>query len=251
MVRLIGLLGLKGAGKDTAAEILISRLGFVGTSFAAALYQEVGIAYGVTVGLMENRLTKETSLLKLKLANCVDADFVRVALEYLSEQTRQTSVPHWAPGVLQPVFRALGAAKARLFRRAALEAPRSPRWVLQLWGTEYRRQSRFGRDSYWIDQVDALIAAQPECNFVIKDVRTAHEADFVEGRGGVLARVRRPTLEAQEAQDRAAGIVTALHSSETELLTREVRLELVNREGEPGSLAEGLSELFPDLAQAA
>lgn len=227
MVRLIGLLGTKGAGKDTAATFMVSEMGFVRTSFAAALYNQVAEAYGVSVSFLENRETKEKPLSELALLNCKNSEFTEIVLRHL---------------VLQ--------AEEFVAQELLLE-PRSPRWTLQLWGTEYRRRSKYGYDSYWLDQVAALSAANSDTRYVITDVRFKNEADWVENQGGILIRVRRPVLEAKEAAARAAGTLTALHPSETELLDRKVNAELINREGEPDSLRSALYEVLRLHSQAA
>jgi hypothetical protein len=371
----IGLLGAKGAGKDTVAGLLSERLGFQCLSFAAALYEEVSSAYGVRVGLLQGRDTKESPLPELRLSNCRDAYFVGLALPFaelpsddrtrLSEhlaqvtqslgwsapdlyladpwcsqdaqtdpsggvgQSRQSGiwratnvtaaarqptcvfpgerwpaelvdslqrlaarfaelatlqpaavveaatiglVPavhrlHTRPGVrVRPVgsidcreqwhvsfrdaSRSLTSWMRRAWRQARLEAPRSPRWTLQLWGTEYRRRSPHGRDSYWIDRVASSIGRGPNARIVVTDVRTYGEAKFIEEIGGVLVRIRRPQLEAQESVARAKGVRTALHESETQLLGYPVRLEILNEEGEPESSLEQLHPLLPELAHS-
>jgi hypothetical protein len=226
MHRLVGLLGAKGAGKDTAATLLVQKLGFIRLGFADALYREVVEAFGVTNEFVSRRETKETPLEELALLHCKDPQFVEIVERILGIATMQD-------------------------RQAFRAAPRSPRWVLQQWGTEYRRRSAYGWDSYWLDQVSGVIAAHPKSRFVITDVRFPNEADYVEREGGLLARVRRPVLEALEEQARLAGTVTALHPSETELLARTVHTELINQEGDVNSLAQGLRLVFPELTQAA
>lgn len=216
MHRLIGLLGVKGAGKDTAATLLVHRLGFVRIGFADALYREVAEAFGVSIEFLSRRETKESPLPELALERCRNPDFIEVA-------------------------RASGTV---------LQA-RSPRWILQVWGTEYRRRSRFGWDSYWLDQVAARIDAHPEQRFVVTDVRFSNEATFVEQRNGLLLRIRRPVLEDLEAQARAAGDPTALHPSATQLLDRDVGAEAVNEEGDPESLLRGLTRILPELGARA
>lgn len=225
MTRVVGLLGAKGAGKDTLAQFLVSRLGFVRASFADTLYREVAEAYGVTVEFLGNRGTKELPLPELSLANCGDENFVTIAL------------------------RTLHAAESEI--ELELQKPRSPRWTLQLWGTEYRRQSEFGYDAYWVDKVRALITDNPDVRYVLSDVRFRNEVAMVRGFGGILIRVRRPVLEEKEAAARAQGAGTALHPSETELAGYPVDFEAINREGEPESLVEGLHTVLPELAQAA
>ncbi len=227
MRKIIGLLGAKGAGKDTCAQYLVQEAGFVRVGFADALYAEVATAFGVTVEFLGNRDTKETPLPQLALAHCANADFVEVALGVLSG----------------------GSVLTQAEELALLEAPRSPRQIMQLWGTEYRRKSRFGVDSYWLDQVRALTDSYPDSSFVVTDVRFKNEARFVTEVSGLLVRIRRPELEEREAADRARS-GTAAHPSETELLGYPVDAEVLNVEGNPDSLREGIFALVTPVLPA-
>lgn len=215
MTQVFGLLGVKGSGKDTCAKFLVEEHGFVRVAFADKLYREAAQAYGVTVEFLADRTTKESDLPALALANCRDPGFVRAVL---AERGWHGSAP-----------------------ADQMHLPLSPRYVLQLWGTEYRRKR--GVDSYWLDQVAQLISADPTKSYVITDVRFKNEARFIESLGGKLFRIRRPELEAREAADRALK-GTAAHPSETELLNWPVHRELFNVEGHPESLREALLEVL-------
>jgi hypothetical protein len=243
---IIGLLGAKGSGKDTLAAYLIDDYGFLRTSFAEELYRQVATTYGITVEHLSRRETKETALPFLALKHCQDIRFVEVALQSLtrSQQLRKACLNYLATGALP------AHASARRVK-ALLNAGRSPRWVMQLWGTEYRRKSKYGVDAYWLNLVAAVIAANPAQRFVITDVRFINEAKFVEQMGGALIRIRRPLLEAREAADRARN-GTAAHPSEVELLNYAGPLEVFNTEGDPMSLKRGFDRLgFEGCAQAA
>lgn len=235
MRMVIGMVGAKGSGKDTCAAVLVKELGFKRVAFADKLYKEAADAYGVSVAFLGNRDTKETDLAALSLERCTNLHFVEVALE-----TAVTSKPVRASALSVLSGNGYLPHVSRRRARQALKAARSPRWVLQLWGTEYRRKSKYGWDSYWLDVIRALVNAEPEANFVITDVRFNNEGDYVELElGGVLYRTRRPALEAREAAERAAK-GRAAHPSETEMLNRKVSVELVNREGMLDELREQL-----------
>ena len=118
-----------------------------------------------------------------------------------------------------------------------LKAPRSPRQIMQYWGTEYRR--RRGVDAYWLDRVAAVLDANPDKNFVITDVRFKNEAVFVRRYFGALVRVRRILVEEQEARNREAS-GTAAHPSETEMLGYPVDVEVFNEENAPQVLQAGV-----------
>lgn len=218
----IGLLGAKGAGKDTAARFLMDH-GYLRVGFADALYQEVALAYGVTVAFLSLRETKEKPLLRLQLRRCRDSRFREVGLR---EAAREQG---------------LNFTKARRDHRwvnRELRRFRSPRWVLQRWGTEYRR--RLDDDDYWLNIVAAFISAHPGRSVVVTDVRFPNEARFVTQRmRGRLARIRRPWLEQQLAlvtQDRS----TAGHSSEVDMAEWPTQHTLVNEEGQPDMLREAV-----------
>lgn len=234
MGQLVGLLGAKGAGKDTCAHYLVSEADFVRVSFADALYREVATAYEVTEAFLGNRDTKETPLKALCLANCKNLQFVETALRELGYNAR------FRKQALTTLVQGRTPKHVHARRvRTVLNAPRSPRWTLQIWGTEYRRRGRYGVDSYWLDIVTALVKANPQRAHVITDVRFRNEAQFVRAMGGVLVRIRRPELEAREAANRAQG-GSAAHPSETELLTFVVDHEFLNVEEQPETLREAV-----------
>lgn len=199
MRKIIGLCGPRGAGKDTVAGILVEH-GFRQLSFAEPLYQEVSAAFGVTIEDLQRRETKETPLQALAFRKCLDVDFVVAAAR---------------------------ASNTRPSYAAFIDAPRSPREILQLWGTEYRRQC-FG-DDYWRRKVAETVNANPDQSFCISDVRFKNEASLVEGLGGEMWRVRRANGETVDARD--------LHPSEIEVASIEVKLE-INNSGSIGDLSE-------------
>jgi len=206
MQKVVGLVGLRGSGKDTAAKFLMA-CGWRRIAFADALYLEVATAFNVTVEFLQRRDTKESPLPELALANCQDPLFVECFLAY-EEKGRAQFVQDSVP------------------REEQLRQPRSPREILQVWGTEYRRV--MFRDDYWREQVHQVIAADPTTNFVITDVRFPDEARLVEQTlNGVLGRIRRPGLPG--ADDKAL-----MHSSEVAMLEYPIEREFLNAEGESG-----------------
>lgn len=206
MQKVVGLVGLRGSGKDTAAQFLLAQ-GWRRIAFADALYLEVAEAFGVTVEFLGDRAKKELPQKELALVNCKDDLFVGCFLAY--EDARRAA-----------------DGEAQLPRLAQLSAPRSPREILQVWGTEYRRLMY--RDDYWREQVYKAIVAQPETNFVITDVRFPDEAKLVENiLHGVLGRIRRPGLA-------GTGDKALLHSSEVAMLEYPIEREFINEEGEAG-----------------
>lgn len=59
---IIGLCGAAGAGKDTAAQILVNRHGFIRAAFADPIYDAVSAITGLTVDELRDRSRKENTL---------------------------------------------------------------------------------------------------------------------------------------------------------------------------------------------
>ena len=163
---LIGLTGAACAGKDTTAQILAAA-GFVSIAFADALRAELAQAWNVDQRLFTARATKEEPTDALAIQLCGDAGFARLA-----------------------------AAKGW-----DVAAPRSPRWAMQRWGTEYRRGQR---DDYWTMRVDHWVHAQRLAGrrqIVVTDVRFPDEAAALRLLGGWLVRVHHPEANSTLAAD--------------------------------------------------
>ena len=133
---IIGLTGEAGAGKDSVAQALFGT-GFRAIAFADALRAEVAEAWRVDVRMLIDRVLKETPLPALAIGMCNSPGFLR-----------------WA------VHRGYG-----------LHEPRSARWLMQHWGTEYRR----GQDpGYWLRIVQAWLRRQlglGNRRLIVTDVR--------------------------------------------------------------------------------
>lgn len=169
---LIGLTGMPGSGKDTVAGAM-SAHGFRAIAFADALRVEVSQAWRLDPSMLTTRHIKELPLPALAIGMCCD-----------------------------PAFIAWGQSND-----LDLSEPRSPRWVLQRWGTEFRRGQR---PDYWLMPVAKWIGRRlgTGCrHLVVTDVRLPNEGELIHGLGGVLLHVLRPELSAMRAD-------TANHASE-------------------------------------
>lgn len=214
MRKIIGLMGAKGAGKDTAARFLMDERGYARTGFADALYKEAATAFGLSVAFLNNRSTKETDLPELALAHCNVTPYVECV------------ACHANHGVLTLDY---------------LEQPRSPRFILQYWGTEFRRLGYpgvyEGFNDYWLNLVDTILRESPEVSYVITDVRFPNEYNFVREQGGRVGRIRWPELEAREKVSRGQK-GSAAHSSETSLLDHSADIEFFNGDGSLANFRE-------------
>lgn len=166
--RLIGLTGANGAGKDTVAAMLAAELHKHGhapavIAFADDLYAEVSAAFNISVQALRDRSTKETPLDVLKVSRCNDPWFSSV-------YSGSESIHVW------------------------LDVPRSPRQILQWWGTEYRRKQQ---PDYWVMRLLQMVHALRDAgrsHIIITDVRFADEAQAIRQQGAQIWRVQRPNL---------------------------------------------------------
>ena len=167
---IIGLAGPAGSGKDTVADLLRTPVRFNKCAFADQLRWEVCEAYKIEPLLLTHRPTKEDPHPALALKNCTDHAFTGMLLKSGLYDRFNGSIDDF------------------------LDAPRSPRHIMQLWGTEYRRAHDHG---YWTSAVVSHIAQQCRSHnhrHVITDVRFENEAQAVRNMGGVIWQIKRPGL---------------------------------------------------------
>lgn len=218
MRKVIGVAGWRGAGKDTIANFLVTHAGFKRIGFADRLYQEVAQAFDVTVEFLSDRKTKEQPLPELALINCKDPDaskhegFVAVFLATMGETSTLDS----------------------------LKKPRSPREILQVWGTDYRR--KMFSETYWVDSVRQTISKDKENSYVISDVRFVNEAEVITSLGGTMIKVIRPSQESERKKSKA-------HESDVGLKGLHFDHEFINEEGTEGleKLRKSVLDLFEPL----
>lgn len=165
--QIIGLTGPKGSGKDTVASLLRTHAGFYACAFADALREEVCDAWRFEPVYLIRPETKEHPLTALTLRKCQSDSFVaRMVLD------------HTARGATLD-----------------LDAPRSPRQILQWWGTEYRRQQD---PDYWTSmlerRVERLLTSGNQTRLVVTDCRFGNEVAMLraEPLGARIWQLTRP-----------------------------------------------------------
>ena len=189
--KIIGLVGRAGAGKDTVASILSETEDVTPIAFADALREEVKNAFGVGIECMLHRDEKEQPTQALAISRCADKRFINRMLAIAEN-------PY---------------------------TPRSPREILQLWGTEYRREC--DSQTYWIDRLQDTIDYHVTAgkDVVVTDVRFVNEALYLKQIGGSLWRIYRPIAE----------LAISSHSSESDIDRIEIDRIIVN-DGSVGQL---------------
>lgn len=165
----IGLTGPMGSGKDTVADLLTTHCGAYKLAFADALRGEISDAFNIETVFLTRRETKEHPLTALALAHCLDPMFVARMI---------VQNHHFNDGPLD------------------LNTPRSPRQIMQWWGTEYRRALEPG---YWVRKAAQRIRYMHQTLaarlIVITDVRFDDEAQLVRALGGQIWQIKRPGCE--------------------------------------------------------
>lgn len=189
---LLGLAGAAGVGKDTVADYLCDQYNFIRFSFSDALYREVSQAFDVPEAVLRDRLKKETPLFELDAASCKDPAFAHIM---------RNSTPYGLDSYTT---------------QRVEEFKYSPRWVLQHWGTEYRRAQD---ENYWLKKTaewmhlmfhfikEASVNPDytPPLGFVNTSVRFENEAKWIRDSGGTVWHIRRdvPDDLASEQQHEA------------------------------------------------
>ena len=188
-MQIIAFTGSAGTGKDTAADILATHCGFTKLAFADALRAEVQEAFKVPAELLTRRDLKESSTSALALVECADMGF--------SGAMVRNEMAH-----------------GLMLDWGWLKRPRSPRTILQWWGTEYRRAQRI---NYWLEalrnRITQLHALDGRSRFVITDARFENEAAMIRAMGGVVWQIIRTDVQPVEGQHASATDGTRLNPS--------------------------------------
>ena len=169
---IIALTGFAGVGKNTVADFLEAHFGFRQLAFADSLRAEVAEGFGVDSIYLTRPETKNQPMGALAMRNAPTEFRNAVLVSMLNAgQGKTTLEPEWA------------------------DAPRSPRQILQWWGTEYRRAQS---PRYWTHQLTAravYLHRDGNRRLVITDCRFPNEADTVLAMGGQIWQVTRPGID--------------------------------------------------------
>jgi hypothetical protein len=194
---IIGISGLAGSGKDTAADFLVQNHGFTKTHFAAPIKEYCGIVFQFTHAQLWGPSSNR---------NAEDLLYRHPAPWGAAEDRLMSTAEDWL------IYIGLDPAVSKdplidwfkdLRRRSLLSgAAFSPRVALQTLGTEFGRAQK---DDIWV----AFAVRDARNNKVIPDVRFRNEMDGIRNAGGHLIRMKRGTgLSGDQA----------VHQSETEQL---------------------------------
>lgn len=178
---IVGLTGPARCGKNTIADHLVANHGFTRFAFSDALYREVTEAFGLPESYLRYEETKDTPTGVLALEHSNDDQFVLA------------------------VCRAFGW----VIDGPEVGRGRSPREILQWWGTEYRRAQD---PDYWVKKLDETLQKHFSSSAVfplkvaVDGVRFQNEEAYLRGLVGFeMWHIHRPN-----------GPAVASHVSEVE-----------------------------------
>jgi len=209
---ILGLAGPAGVGKDTVADYLVKAYGFVKFAFSDALYAEVQAAYNLPEqSLLRDRATKEEPTERLALVNCQSDEFIGVAVQHIAHESRHLH-----------------------------DLPLSPRQVLQLWGTEYRRAQEphywLSKNEDWLSRVraDHLYPEHTPQYFVNTAVRFENERGWIHDGGQDYGELHSTDTRRWSGNvwhiRREGSASVAAHVSETPLAVLPPERELYNND---------------------
>lgn len=148
----IGLHGLPGVGKDVAADILVSQLGFTKLAFADRLKAELISAFNCPRELFYEHEFKAQPHILLSLSHCTNKCFI-----------------NWYQSGRE------GLGDIEDSQGEFWFAPRSPRWLMQHFG-DFRRSQN---PNYFIEKLQDQIDMLPCSLIVVSDVRYDNEAKAI------------------------------------------------------------------------
>ena len=125
------------------------------------------------------------------------------------------------------------------FKRWALQhhakcAPRSLRWYLQYYATDYMRKFK-GEEFYWINKVMSTINTMPDDSYVfITDTRSINEADTLKAKGALMLNVV-PDWELP---------VIVKHESDMALDNYKFDWRVINRKDDKFSMVDSLDDIL-------
>jgi len=159
-----------------------------------------------------------------------ESRYVYLPTEYIIEEMNDQNVKDKPMAALS-----LDCLKDSEFKRWAVEhfgkyAPRSLRWYLQHYATDFIRKHK-GLETYWVDKLLDTLKVMPEDSHVfITDTRSLTEAEALRGLGAYMVKI---------IPDWELPVITK-HVSDTALDDYKFDLEIINVQGDCMSMVDSL-----------
>lgn len=190
MSNLIGLIGKKGSGKDTAAKVLVHDYEYANVKFAAPLKMLVSETFDIPIHQLEDPIFKDEDFKEIWVISNEDyLNFIK-NIPFAFNNAGQTDM-----------------VRAKLVNRSI----KSPRELMQLIGTDICRE--LDKDFFTklgANTLDRWINANEPA--IVTDVRFQNEINEIKKRKGLIVEIKRDSLNkednhASENQDLKADIV--------------------------------------------
>lgn len=171
--QIILLSGHRGAGKDSAADYLVRRYGYVKLSIASILKDKVAAEYNIPRSWMDSQSRKQAILMEYPLRSGPEVD------------ATANLIANW----LRSECAELGG---HLYH--------TPRSLLIMEGAIKRAI----QPNYWVAQVARILQVDTENSYVIPDVRFRNEVDILQFTASEtkLVRINRFGTESMDASER-------------------------------------------------
>lgn len=167
--------GEKAVGKDTAAQVLVEKYGFVRCAFADPLKEMCAFALCMSLAKMHDPLLKDKPG---QLPITIYPHHVNRMADYAGERGYVLSKEQ----------------RQGLMRTLAWRSFATPRQMLQYVGTEGFRKSV--ADDFWISLFKKSVEGKDKV--VVTDMRFPNEREAVTSLGGKTIRIKRPRPENEE-----------------------------------------------------
>jgi len=206
-VKIIGLCGTKGSGKDTAAEPLLDK-GWARISFADPLKDLCAATFNVKPAKFHHPEFKDLKFHKPLILGDDHADNFMAALDDVPKYVTHKDL----------IYDAFDGREIHTARE-----------LMQFIGTDVVRHCV--SNTYWVDLAEKKIKrwSAEDVNIVFTDVRMANERDLVKDYGGTIVRILREGSEegkhSSEIIDFPADITLTNDESITDLHKKIIAIE--------------------------
>jgi hypothetical protein len=172
---LIGITGLKRSGKDTAANHLADKLGYVKIGFADALKDIIREHLSCVTITDEDRETPQTFTVFTSELRKVAAK-----LSFDTDEMINLFVHEFSGYEQGVVFESLDDVSYTYHM--------AYRQVMQTFGTNVCRRIN---ENIWVDCVEKKLMDNPKTDYVVTDIRFDNEAEMVNSLWGAIVEIKR------------------------------------------------------------
>lgn len=215
-MRIVGVGGNAGAGKDTLADVLVKKYGFTKLAFADSLKEMCSKVFELPLNYFYDREIKDSDFL-------VPLEFNEEHVEAIVDYCKEFGVN-------------IKDVKTQTISELYLgKSLNSPREVMQFIGTEVCRDNI--DPNIWITIIKNTINKNPNKSYVVSDCRLPNERKLIKELDGYMTLVKRPNLDIIMGSK-------LNHASESGIGTEDDYDAIFNNESTLGSFQEAVELWF-------